>query len=304
MQPIDAAIMRTLLYADLFDFAMTDDEIHRFLIHVAPIPREKIQHALRTHTALSPLIIRRDGYTAVRDNPAAIDTRIQREQMTLALWGDAQRYGRLFARIPFVRMVALTGALAVRNPASYDDDFDYLLVTEPGRVWISRLFAVMIVRLVRLRGRELCPNYVMATDQLIQRRQDLYTAHELAQMIPVSGTDIYHAMLNANRWMSAYLPNANPTTPQHTTNKRGLFTRLLEFVFSGKIGNVLESWEYRRKQRKFREQMQPQNSAVIDASQVKGHFNDHGYPVLRRYHSRLIEYGLETDFLPAAVNSA
>lgn len=304
MQPIDAAIMRTLLYADLFDFAMTDEEIHRFLIHTAPVPREKIQQALQTHTALSPLIIRRNGYTAVRDNPAAIETRIQREKMAVELWDDAQRYGRLLARIPFVRMVALTGALAVRNPASMQDDFDYLLVTEPGRVWIARLFAVVIVRLVRLRARELCPNYVMASDQLKQGRQDLYTAHELAQMMPVSGREIYLAMLNANRWMSAYLPNANPTAPPHMNNKRGYFTRVLEFILRGKIGDFVESWEYRRKQRKFREQIQPQNSAVIDTSQVKGHFNDHGYPVLRRYHSRLIEYGLEPDFLPTAVNSA
>ncbi|MFN8450301.1 MAG: hypothetical protein U0521_17370 [Anaerolineae bacterium] len=41
------------------------------------------------------------------------------------------------ARLPPVRMVALTGALVVRNASDNDDDLDYVLVTRRG-AWIAR----------------------------------------------------------------------------------------------------------------------------------------------------------------------
>jgi hypothetical protein len=36
----------------------------------------------------------------------------------------------------------------------------------------------------------------------------------------------------------------------------------------------------------------PHSSARLDEQQVKGHFNDHGNPVLRQYYERLQQHGL------------
>jgi hypothetical protein len=65
-------------------------------------------------------------------------------------------------------------------------------------------------------------------------------------------------------------------------------------LLGGRLGDRLENWEYRRKLRRFQSELQtPYSSAKLDDRHVKGHFNDHGHPVLRKYQERLYQYGLD-----------
>jgi len=291
MNQLEAAVMRTLLYADLFQFPMTLEEIHRYLIHHQAIDRPMIQQCLYESPILQSLLCQHHGYIALREHQDYIQIRLEREQDAKQMWHEAQRYGKWLSRIPFVRMVALTGALAVRNPAGRSDDYDYLLITQPGRVWLARAFAILLVRVVRLFGRELCPNYVLASDQLVQKRQDLFIAHEIAQMVPIFGNQLYREMFAKNAWMTNFLPNARPHKKQQ--DRRSVFKSLLEKLLGGAMGSQLEKWEYQRKRRKFSSHIdQPQADALIDDGHVKGHFQDHGHPVLNKYRERLREYNL------------
>jgi hypothetical protein len=293
MTDLERAILRTILYADVFRFALTLAELHFYLIHAETVTLAEIERTLQQSPVLQEHLCLAEGYITLATTPDYIALRQQREQLAEALLPPAQQYGAWLAQLPFVRMVALTGALAVRNPAHVHDDFDYLLVTTRGRVWLARACSIVLVRLAHLRGIALCPNYILAEDQLVQHRQDLYIAHEVAQMQPLYGAPLYQQLRQLNRWTSAYLPNAQPplnAVPQH----QHWFKRALEWLFSGKIGDWLENWEYQRKQARFLPQVgQTGADARIDAHNVKGHFEDHGYPILRHYQERLQRYGLE-----------
>ena len=294
MHHIEAAILRTLLYADIFRFAMTSAELHRHLICTSPISHEALEQTLNQSATLKTLLAQDKGYITLANRYENITFRVEREAYIDAMWDDAMRYGGWFAQIPFVRMVAMTGALAVRNPVNEQDDYDYLLVTEPGRVWLARAIAIMLVRLVRFRKRELCPNYVLASDQLLQQNQTLFMAREVVQMYPIFGSDLYQEMLTANDWVETYLANATPYPTQPAQPQR--VKSLLEKILGGWLGNKLEQWEYNRKRRKFEPDVhKPESSAVIDRGHVKGHFNDNGHPVMQKYQARLREYGLLED---------
>jgi len=292
----DEAILRTVLYADVFSFPMTEAEIHQFLIgHSAT--RDEVRAALDHSPWLAERVERVNGYCAVRGRAETTEHRHRRDSVSRALWPVGRRYGRIMAHLPFVRMVALTGALAMRNASGSDDDIDFLLVTAPGRVWIARAFAVAVVRLARLLGVGLCPNYVLADTALLQSRQDLFIAHELAQMIPLAGFEVYRAMREANRWSDTLLPNAHqPFYAEEDVRPRGLgrlIQRVGEVMLSGPIGDKLEHWEQRRKMRKFQaETDKPGSSAELDEQRIKGHFNDYGYPALESYYARLEDYDL------------
>ncbi len=296
---LETAILRTILYADVFDFPMTVQEIHHFLIHDQPVDLEQVRHVLVNSGRLNRLLYRVNGYVCLADREPLIALREAREEAAQRLWPKAVRYGWWLARLPFVRMVALTGALSVRNVPNGDDDLDYMLVTAPHRVWLARAFAILLVRVARLRGVEICPNYVVAETALSQERRNVFTAHEVAQTVPLYGRGLYQRLLEANMWVVSILPNARMAFYDESQRPPGRAWRLLkqvgEAVLGGWLGDQLEHWEYRRKLRRFAPAMQtPHSAARLDEQQIKGHFQDHGHPTLVRYHERLRRYGLET----------
>jgi hypothetical protein len=306
--PLEAAILRTVLYADVFNFPLTAAEIQHFLIHDAPTSLAAVETALRHSIPLTACLILQDGYIACADKSHLIALRREREAASARLWPLARQYGIWLGRLPFVRMVALTGALAVRNAAADTDDLDYMLVTAANRVWLARAFAILLVRLARQRGLVLCPNYVLAEDALEQARKDLFIAHEITQMIPLYGHLNYWQFRAANGWTNAVMPNAAaPFYPEPAPAEHALWTylkQILESVLAGSLGNWLERWEYRRKLARFASDMQtPHSAAVLDQSQVKGHFNDYGHLVLRQYHERLCAYGLDSQPVPHTESS-
>lgn len=296
--PLEAAVLRTTIYADVFHFALTRAELCHFLIAAQPYSAAQIAQALREPPLQAALCM--DGeYLALSGREALFALRAEREAMAAELWRSARQCSMWLARLPYVRMVALTGALAMHNPASPHDDLDYLLVTAEGRVWTARALAVLLVKVGRVFGVTICPNYVVAESALAQSRRDLFIAHELCQMIPLFGHPLYAVMRAQNSWTVAQMPNAAaPFYAEADTAPRGLWAaakRGGEWLLGGALGSAFERWEYRRKQRRFAAQMSAQTAApaaIVDAQQVKGHFNDHGHPVIIHYETRLREYGL------------
>lgn len=291
--PAEAAILRTLLYADIFDYPLTPAEIHHYLIGYRAAP-EAVQTALEASPWLAGRVTRINGYFAVQDRARLGPLRDERRRYSAALWPAARRWAYRMGCLPFVRMVAVTGALAVDN-APVGDDVDFLIVTAPGRVWLARAFAVVLVRAARLFGVGLCPNYVLSQSALAQDQHDLYIAHDLAQMAPLVGHAVYAELRAANPWAAAFLPHAQrPLRTEPELAPRGLLRALKQLgerFLAGRLGDALEAWERRRKTRKFAGAAQTAGAAArLDADHVKGHFNDHGWRVLKEFEERLGRY--------------
>ncbi|MFQ3647052.1 MAG: hypothetical protein SNJ54_16210 [Anaerolineae bacterium] len=286
---MESAILRTVLYADIFDFPLTVEEIYLYLIGREAESVREIECLLASSARLQALLCQQQGYVFLRSRPELIARRLERQAHAAPLLHTAQRYGHWLAQIPFVRMVAITGAVAMNNPSHPADDIDYMLIVQPGRVWLTRALAIALVRLARLRGVELCPNYVLAADKLPQTRTDLYVAHELAQMRPVYGYAHYRDLLEANDWAWDFLPNSSAQPPL-ANEAQLMLKRTLEYLLGGRLGNLLDALEYRRKSARFQQRIQADAAAVIGPHAVKGHFQDHGQRILAAYHERLARY--------------
>lgn len=296
---LEAAVLRTVLYADVFDYALRVDELHHFLMGDRPTTRDELDSVLTASERLRAELTVIDGLVVLAGRETLISGRADRDALAAKLWPRAVSAGKLLAGVPFVRMVALTGALAMHNPAHLRDDFDYFIVTAPGRVWLARLLIVGVVRLSRLWGWPVCPNFVLSPDALAQRRCDVYIAHEIAQAVPLDDrAGLYDRFRAANPWTRGYLPNALDAYPRGAARPLGRvgrwFKQAGEWVLGGKLGDRLEMWEQRRKLRRFATEAQRRGStAQLDATQVKGHFNDHGSRVIAAYRDRLRAFGLD-----------
>ncbi len=289
-EEIERAILKTIVYSDLFDYPLTPGEVAHYLADNA-VSGEQVQAALSAPLWIGGQIAKVDGYVTLRGRESLVNRRRERAAASRRLWRIARLYARLLGLMPFVRMVAVTGALAMDNSDSRDD-VDVFLVTAPDRVWLARAFAVGIVYAGKLTGAVLCPNYVLSQDVLTLEPPSVYVAHEFVQMVPIFGLDIYRRMRAANPWAELYLPNAGRPLHEEPEYRPGWLIRTLkraaEWLLSGRLGDRLESWEMRRKIRKFtRESARWGGSVILDRDQVKGHFDDHGTRISRRYESML-----------------
>jgi hypothetical protein len=291
VSPVDTqlvqATLRTLAYADVFDYALTLTELHHYLIGEAA-SREGVRAAL--DAALHTGIVARVGdFYCLPDRTHLAALRAERARYSAPLWGRAQRWGAVIASLPFVRMVAVTGALAMHNVATAHDDIDLLVVTAPGRVWLARALCIGVVRGARRFGVELCPNYVVSAAALVQSPRNLYIAHEVVQTVPLSGHAVYAELRLANHWTRAFLPNAaSPLRRSLAVVPTNLnLQRVGELALHGSLGDRIEHWERARKQRKFNREAAHSAAAQLDPDHVKGHFNDHGQRSLVEYERRL-----------------
>ncbi len=242
------AVLATVAYADMFDFPLRRQEIQRDLIGLAA-PAASTTNAI--DTLLDRDRLAADGsYLVLPGRRGLAKLRQSREAQAARLWPIAQRFGRLIARFPFVRLVAVTGSLAAGNP---DDraDVDYLIVTAPGRLWSVRAMAALPVRLARRAGVHLCPNYLLTTRALALEHKDLFTAHELLLATPLAGAPTYRQFLGYNNWAARWLPN-------HYEQRRHLALKLptggvlqpwSERLLAGRLSGRFEQWEAQRKQR-------------------------------------------------------
>ncbi|MBI3944019.1 MAG: hypothetical protein HY326_13465 [Chloroflexi bacterium] len=297
--PTEQAILQSLIYADLFDFPLTADEIHRYLPGLS-VPATILRAALAENFGWRDFS-HTEGYFTLPGRRDIIPIRQQRRENANRLWIKAHRYAALIAHIPYVRMVAVTGTLAVENVKT-GDDIDYLIITAPGRLWLCRALVIGLVRLARLVGDELCPNYFLSERMLETRVRNLFTARELVQMVPLYGAATYAQFRLANKWTQAFFPNANASPANGLLREvNGSFKMLkqyLEKFLSGSWGDWLERWEMQRKILRLTRQAETAGvsaapgAAIFTADCCKGHFEGYDRIILDRYRAGLQTYGL------------
>jgi len=295
----EEAVVSTVAYADVFDYPLTPVEVHRYLI-ARPASSEHVERALGNGHLVPGRLSQRWGYFMLPGRERTADLRRARSQRVEQLWQKAYHWGKLIAYLPFVRMVAVTGSLAVNN-ADEQADIDYLVVTVPERLWLCRAMMILLVRYAERSGDILCPNYILSEQALSMERQDLFMARELVQMVPLYGIETYQQMREVNAWSDRYLPNAhgppsNLDAPDVVTIPK-LWRPLratLEAILKTRLGTKLEQWEMDRKIRKFKQLYPDHSEAGFSKHWCKGHFEGHGSRIMSAFTDRLQSVDEET----------
>jgi hypothetical protein len=252
LDELERAIYSTIAYRDVFDFAVTVDEIHRYL-HWVRCERSDVSRALAQQPLAS--CVAGDGrFYALRERSHLLQVRPERQRLTERFQSVARRYARYLASLPHVRMVGITGSLAAGNVRA-DCDIDFMVLTEAGTMWRTRALAMVSALINRKFGSgRLCPNFFLSVAALTLERRSLYDAHELAQLIPVYGRESYAELREANRWAETFLPNATGAPTEQLYFDRPSFAVLracAEWGSRSVLGRLLENFEAGRKIHRF-----------------------------------------------------
>ena len=122
--------------------------------------------------------------------------------------------------------------------------------------------------------------------------RSLFTAHELAQMVPLYSLDVYYDFLRVNDWAKGFLPNAFGTNAAMNQTRPvagpGPLKRVGERLLSGRLGDTWEHHESQTKIRQLRVQAEElgSSSARFTPQMCKGHLTDHGRIIEQLYAQR------------------
>lgn len=242
-------------------------QVHETLAESAWL-RERVADAwgyycLRTAVVQQPAS---DGETRPAGRPAEryVQARLARHLTAQGKWKIAHRAARRLAALPLVRMIGVTGSLALSNTQA-QSDIDLLVVVRRGRIWTARLLLLLTAQLMGRRRTyddrqapdKLCLNHFITDDALVMAPElrSVYTAVLYEHVVPLFGLNVYRRWRAANAvWIKRWLkyPLAPPVAPRRYVRSGPVWRswrRWMEGWLLEPLGEALERWAQRMQRR-------------------------------------------------------
>jgi predicted nucleotidyltransferase len=213
--PATLAVFQTLLYSDLFSFPLTKEELWRFLISEKKITKKEFREVLQQ---LPNAATMRDGYFCLKGKEKTITKREKNLTEVTKKITRAREVAQKLAQIPSIRFIGISGGLAAGS-ATKDDDIDLVVIVKRNTLFMSRLLILFVLELLGVRRRRgqkdsantICLNLLFDEEAFVwpQERRDVYTAREIAQIVPLFERNAcYQQFLASNEWIQDFLPNS------------------------------------------------------------------------------------------------
>jgi hypothetical protein len=283
----ELAIVRSVIYASLFDYPLTLDQLHYSLIESDQTASEILSTYLHSDP-VQRVVDYRDGFFFPIGRDELVAERRHREARSRAFLQRYRRVLRLICAVPFTRMVALSGSVAHLN-LERGGDLDLLIVTRGRHVWTVAV-AVLVLTKCLGRRRVVCANLILADSRLTLTQQDLFTANQVIHLKPIIGDGLLDAFFAANPFIQQLYPNAVARRPRRLFDWRlgalsASVKRALEFALAlpspllETLCRRLYTWHLRRRSTRWRSPEQ----VKLDLDFLKLHTQSHRHSVLDRF---------------------
>lgn len=249
-----SSILKTVCYADIFDYPLKEKEVHHWIKDIRILRYPDIKRA-------NGVISHKGSWMFLKDREDLVAIRQQRETISKRKLLIAKGAIMLLKRIPTIKLVGVSGSVAMHN-AREKDDIDFFVIAKEGTVWLTRFLATVAIELFSERRRpnetyvadKICLNMFVDEDYLTvpKGKRNLYTAHEVCQLKVLYDKDgTYQKFLVANKWVREYLPNGiemkklrNEVIKKEF--KATYLITLLLYYFNA-IAKTLQLWYMRRR---------------------------------------------------------
>lgn len=250
-------IIATVAYYDGLEYPITAFEIwkHMIIADYCNLKKEAIPPALSDvfqnlyENGLSDFLENKNGFYFLKGRDNIVEKRIQNGKISLEKLNKVILIAKWLKFVPFVRMIGITGAIAMKN-AREKSDLDLLMVMKGGKIWIGRTFATILVHLLKKRrhGRKIsdrvCLNYFITDKSLEIMTKDLFSASEYMFILPIFGKKTFEKFQIKNNWiktmkLSYGICEIFPIKAVKESALSRYIKRILEIIFSLEI---IENW--------------------------------------------------------------
>jgi len=292
----ELAILKTLIYFDIFDYPLSENDIKNFIGHY--ISDEAFASAL-LQLSLDKIIFRVGAFYSLQNNHQRAEERIQGNLRAQPLLAKAARIGAFLYKFPYVRAVAVSGSLS-KNYADKKADIDFFIITKANRLWIARTFLHVFKKLTFLVGKEnfFCMNYFVDEEELVIPEKNIYTAVEIVTLLRLAGTFTLNKFFEKNNWTKDWLPCYEYKRNLKTAEKLSGFKKFVEWFFDSEVGetldNLLYKWTTGRWQKKEKRGLKNSKGQVMNLATGK-HFSKSNpetfqEKILSKYDSKVAWY--------------
>jgi len=233
--------LKTLAYYDIFKYPLTKEEIY----YNSPTNGDTKEYIFNEIDFLEKkgLIKRHYDFYFLFNNKENIRRRILGNKRAIRKLKTAKYFSHIISRFPFVRAVFISGSLS-KGYMDEDSDIDYFIVTKSNRLWISRFLLMVFKKIFLFNSKKnFCINYYITTDNFEIENKNIYSAIELASLLPMYGSDIYESLLSTNKWIKNYLPNYPKRELKEVKKFNIKITqRIIELILNNFIGDILDDY--------------------------------------------------------------
>lgn len=252
-----ARVWLVLAYSAVFEFPLSAEEVFRRLWRFAG---ESLPTLAQINTSLQELfslgvIARKGDWWNLSSQSQASANRQQWTKNSQIKLQQATPIISFLTKLPWVVGVAITGSVAV-NSAKPNDDIDFMVVTEPNRLWLTRLLTLIVAMkhgkrrsFAKEEPNSWCFNLWLSTNSLAvpPGRRSLYTAYEVCQVRWVFNRDkVIEGFLTQNSWVREIIPNFYCWCEQHAhaQKKSTILFELGLNIFVGVFGSILTTVDW------------------------------------------------------------
>ena len=232
-------ILATLAYFNMFDYPLKKREIFIFLGNADT--NHEFEHAL--NLLIEECAVFKVGeFYSLHNNFSLSERRIKGNEKAITMLAKANKAASLISRFPYVRGVAVSGSLS-KNFADDSADIDFFIIAAANRLWIARSFLHLFKKLTFLFRMQhfFCMNYFIdeAEPEIVEK--NIYTATEIATLMPLRGNAVFENFYSANSWTKNFLPNNYMRISMAKDIKGSWVKTIIEKLLNNKAGNLLDS---------------------------------------------------------------
>lgn len=293
---IEDAILKSLLYYDVFNYPLTQNEIWKNL-SIELLEESLLNEALEVLLKKQMLFKFGDFYT-VQNRSELVARRLKGNLLAEKMLKKARLVSNIIGRFPFVRAVFISGSLS-KNYADERSDADFFVITDYKRLWIVRSLFFLFKKIILFNNNKyFCFNYMIDTSCLKIEEQSQYTAVEIVTLMPMSGHQYCKKFLEENTWVSNFFPNHSTALEDNLKSfHKNLLTQFFEFFLNNKVGDNLNEYLMKMTNNwwdiKFKDRDVPKDNRFFlggNSHYSKEHDKDHYPRIMESFKKRIMDY--------------
>lgn len=308
--PLEQAILRTVLYFDIFEYPLTATEIWKYLYRPELPESERdlmtIIEVLQRSDYLRERLTLVEGFYCRRGRESIIPERKRKNDRVDHQMRKTLRMVRWLRIFPWVRMIGIISSLPLGN-VKQGSDIDLFIVAKKDTIWLTRLWVAGFLKILRQRPDtkekkdRFCLSFFVTEDALDVSRasfghDDIVFQYYILSIMPLyDPTRIYERFLEANAWLKKYVPNGFfPQIPVKQVGRPRWLALLHWFIdsatwpfFNGRLSDWYCNLQLRILPQNLKAIANIDTRVIISDQMLKFHDKDNRHQILKEWHERI-----------------